>query len=590
MLPAAASCSNVRAMKRALGSNRGSTRGALRAGTFAAAAALVLGCSADEAPKAWSALAACIAGKSATEPLAARFKQLRLIQLANAGKSAGKDAWPGRCGKYADALYAALPNSGTPALLRRQMQQKFGCSEDKPTCTVPNDGSLATFATELWTAAEGAQLKAEPAADVPAPEAAAPPMLDAPAWKSFSDKPVAIAGPALTPDGRALVALKSPEGRTRPKVCEFAPGFTKVHCVEANAQVPELPGQTVELVNDAKGLFVSSLTEKGLVAYNVQTGETSEVRGMTRRLIRDGVTVEKGAKDDLSAPPAMPAPPKKGAKAAKAKPTQKEEGYIAVELKNGKASKDVKLPLKAPVGDPIAVGNQIVALNQGEGGIELVAQSLAQGRLKTMATLKGKYSGALHSCRAGDQLVVAAYGGKSGLQNAKATGGEGKTQLSLSVFKDGAWSKTVEATLPFDRTYDSDLVCTKTGASLVWVKPGDGGAQVGRIDCSADDCKASDTKVAGLESKWWWAAAPVGDKVFLLWRGALGETRTRVAPLSALESVKDTLVFDSPDFGGPPAGDISALFTENAALLLFRNEQPVALSLGTDGTPKLVAL
>jgi hypothetical protein len=284
------------------------------------------------------------------------------------------------------------------------------------------------------------------------------------------------------------------------------------------------------------------------------------------------------------------APAKKGAKAAKAKPTVKEEGFIAVELVNGKASRDVKLAIKAPVGDPIAIGNQVVFLNQGDGGVELVAQSLSQGRLKPMATLKGQFAGSLHSCRKGDQLVVAAFGGRAGQQTAKATGGEGKTQLSLTVFKDGAWSKTVETTIPFDRAYDSDLVCTKSGASLTWVKPGEGGVEVGRLDCSADGCKAADTKVPGLESKWWWAMGPLGDKVFLLWRGAFGETKARVAPLAELGKAKDTLVFDSPDFGGPTAGELTALITEEGALLVFRNEQPVALQLGSEGTPRLIGL
>jgi hypothetical protein len=557
----------------------------------AAMGGLLLGCSTEEGPKAWSALSTCLAGKAAQEPLAARFRQLRLIQLANPGKSPSKDAWPGRCSRYADTLYTALPTSGTPALLRRQMQQKFGCSDDKASCAITNDAALATMATDLWAAADSAGLKSEAAApDVPMPEAAAPPLLDEKGWKSFSDKPVSISGPALTPDGRALLVLKSPEGRTRPKGCEFAAGFAKVHCVEANAQVPELPGQTVELVPDAKGLFASSLTEKGLVAYNLQTGETSDVRGTGRRLIRDGVAVEKGAKDDLSAPAPMAAPAKRGEKAAKGKPTVKEEGFIAVEVLDGKASKEVKLAIKSPVGDPIAIGNQVVFLNQTEGGVELVAQALSRGRLQTKATLKGQFSGSLHSCRNGDQLVVATYGSRSGQQNAKPTGGAGRTQLSLALFKDGAWSKTVETTLPFERAHDSGLVCTKLGASLVWVQPGEGGVQVGRIDCSADGCKATDTKVVGVESKWWWSVGPVGDKVFLLWRGSLGETRARVAPIAELGTAKDTLVFDSPDFGGPTAGELSALLSENAALFVFRNEQPVALQLGAEGTPRVIGL
>ena len=119
-------------MKRALGSARcGFVVG------VATLAAVASGCSADESPKAWNALSTCLAGKAAQKPLAERFKELRLIQLANPSKPGDKQAWPARCAKYADQLYAALPSSAE--VMRRKMQQKLGCSEGKATCALPAD-------------------------------------------------------------------------------------------------------------------------------------------------------------------------------------------------------------------------------------------------------------------------------------------------------------------------------------------------------------------------------------------------------------------------------------------------------------------
>jgi hypothetical protein len=189
----------------------------------------------------------------------------------------------------------------------------------------------------------------------------------------------------------------------------------------------------------------------------------------------------------------------------------------------------------------------------------------------------------------GEQYAVAAWGLRSGQQGAKATAAGGKTQFTLSLFQSGAWSKSFESTLAFERALDSGLVCTKSGASLAWAQSVDGGAQIGRIDCAADGCKNSEVKLPGVDSKWWWAVGPVGDKIFVLWRSTLGETRLRLAPLAELAQAKDTVLFDSPDFGGPPAGDLSTALSEDGALFLFKGEQPVAVHLGRDGQAGIVA-
>src|SRR5262245_29451688 len=101
LLRSGARCPKVAPMKRALGSDRRALCG-LVGGIAALAAAATSGCSADESPKAWNALSTCLAGKAAQKPLAERFKELRLIQLANPSSPGNKEAWPARCGRYAD--------------------------------------------------------------------------------------------------------------------------------------------------------------------------------------------------------------------------------------------------------------------------------------------------------------------------------------------------------------------------------------------------------------------------------------------------------------------------------------------------------
>lgn len=539
----------------------------------------VAGCSSEQAPKAWNALSACLAGKAASAPALSRVQHQRLLQLANALPSTSKEAWPARCAPHADELFAALPSSGSGSQLQRKLGERLGCTEDKGSCKLVGGPTILAVSGELWDAAKDSGLAAtEPPSGVTLPEAAAPPLVDAKSWKSFSPKPMSVAGPVQTGDGRAVLVLKTSEGRARPTACEFSDGFGKVRCVEANAKVPELPAHTLDVVNDAEGLYAAGLSEQGLVAYNLETGEESAVRGRARRLVRNGVAVEPGTKEEVSQTPAAGAPP-----------NVKEEGFVAVPLKAGKAGKEVKLTIPNGVGDPISIGHHVLFLTQDGASVQLNAKHLAQGRLKDQAKISGPFAGAFHTCGGGERVAVATWGGRSGLTGAKPTGGAGKTQISVALYADGRWSKALEATMPFARAFDSELVCTANGASLAWAQNLDGSVQVGRIDCTSDGCKSEDVKLPGVESKWWWSVAPLADKVLVLWRGGLGETRLRVAPLSKLAEAKDTIVFDSPDFGGPNAGELSSLIANDAALLIFRGEQPVALRVGGDGAARILS-
>jgi hypothetical protein len=572
----------------------------------------LVACGDDASSKHWSELATCLAGPAANSAVAERVPKIRQVMLGNPPVAGAKDAWPARCAPYADDLYASLDTSGKPALLKHKLHERFGCTDTKGSCAITSDTALISTTTELWEAASSAELKLEPPANVTAPPAGPAPAVDAKSWKSFSDKPLRVSGPVLTADGRALVALKPSEGRARPQACEFAAGFAKVRCVAGNDKVPELPPQSIEIVNSDKGLFAAGLTEQGLVAYDLESGETSAVGGRAGRLVRDGVVVERASKEDIGAgppDPTKPEPKAKGGKAkakakakAPAKPSKKaamlskpkdaaaaDEGFVAVELTNGKAAKPVKLPLTAPVGEPITLGNQILALLPAEGGAELGVKSLTHGHLKDGGTLKGNFAGAFHTCRQGDHYAFATYAGHSGQGNAKATGGEGKTLVTFSTLDAGSWSKPAEATMPFERAGESELVCNANGASIAWLKSDKTSATVGRIDCKADGCKSSDVNLPSFDDAYLWAVTPLGDKVLLLYRSSLGETRLRLAPLADLPNAKDSIVFDVGDYGGPSTGDLSVLASDAAVLLLFRGEQPVALRVGSDGAVSVVS-
>ncbi|HEY3499917.1 MAG TPA: hypothetical protein VGK73_34740, partial [Polyangiaceae bacterium] len=481
------------------------------------------------------------------------------------------------------------------ALLKRKLPARFGCTDQKGSCKIVADTSLISATTELWESAKSADFKTEPASGVPAPTAAPPPALDAKSWKSFTDKPLRVSGPVVTSDGRALVALKPAEGRARPIACEFASGFAKVRCVNGNDKIPEMPAHAYEIVNDAKGLWVAGLSEKGLVAYNVETGEASDVRGRTGRLIREGIVAEKPIKEDISGGPdahAKPEKPAKGGKGMFQKPkgAAAEEGFVGVELRNGKASKEVKLGIESPVGQPLTLGNQILWLSPTEKGVQLGVKSFRGGRVQNAAPLQGTFAGAFHTCQSGDSYALATYAGRSGQGSAKATGGDGKTAITFTSFEKGAWSKPAEATMPFERAGDSELACSGGGASLAWMKTEKGSAQVGRIDCKAGACQSKDVTIPGLDSTYLWAVGTIADKVFVLYRSTLGDTRLRIAPLADLPSAKESIVFDVGDFGGPTTGELVVQQSESAALLIFRGEQPpVALRLGSDGAVSVVA-
>lgn len=528
-------------------------------GLFAMSFGLV-GCSENASGKHWSALMTCTLGKAASAAPAERAKQLRLIQLSNPGTDGKADAWPARCATYANQLYASLESSGNQASLKRSLQSKLGCSESKPSCVLNSD-TVTMLTGELSDGAKAAELKLEPTTGVKEPEISVDFALTAAQWQPIKQGAAQLVGPEQTSSGDVHWLLKQPGERMRPVGCIFSAASSNLDCINGNEKMPTLPPQSIQLVSDDKEIYATGLTEQGLVGYRLKTGESTPVKGMTGNLVHEGVAVERGEGD---------------------------KGYVAIPLSRGKVGKPIEIKSKGTITQPMTLGNQVLWLEAAEGGNHLVVRTLKGNKLVDTASLSGSFNGPFHTCRSGNVTAVATWSGHTGQRAAKPTAGNDATQLTFTMATDGAWSKAVEAKLPFKRTIESDLVCSKQSAVVTWAEPVDGGVRIGRLTCDAEGCKTAD-ELLRLESRWWWAVGPVADKVLVMWRANLGEARMRLAPLGQLAQTKDVVLFDDPDHGGPKVGEAVSVYGPSSALLLFKQEPPSALTIGINGSAKVLS-
>jgi hypothetical protein len=173
----------------------------------------VLACSNNDASKSWSSLAACVVGDAASEPTSERMKQLRAIQLSNAGKPDKPDAWPARCATYASQVYAALDSSGPSAGFKRSLQSKLGCGSEKPSCVLNNE-TVTTLVSDLWDQAKSAELKLEAVGAIPKPEVTQQPVMTKAEWSPLLKQAGQVVGPQLTADGRVQLLVKTSGART----------------------------------------------------------------------------------------------------------------------------------------------------------------------------------------------------------------------------------------------------------------------------------------------------------------------------------------------------------------------------------------
>lgn len=534
----------------------------------------LFGCSGGDAPKAWNELSTCLAGSAISADLPKRIEAVRRIQLNADEAKPGAQGWPARCAPAANALTDAVASATEFVLLKRVLATRLNCAEGKASCAFPADASLVSITTELWDAAKAGSLTATSAANVKAPVPAPAPLLAAADFKSFSKEPRLVVGPVFANDGHARLLLKATSGKGRPTVCELTPALDAVHCVDASSAMPEVQLHTVQWARAPEGLYAAALTESGQVAYDLKTGAQSDVKGVEGDLVADGLAVEQKAEKEEKAD--------KPGKAGKADKADKAEsaGYQAFVLAHGKATKPVDLTLPDKVRPSVVVG-RVMWLDEGN----LVIQGVAGGRLREEARLPGPFAGQFHSCAQGSITAVATWERHVGQHGAKPAE---KSSFAITLLRDGKWSAPHTATLPVARMVDSELICTATGASLAWAAQAGDALEVSRMDCTADACKTQSAKLEGVHTNWAWAAAPVGDKTIVAWRGAAGETRLRAAALAALPEAKDTIVFDSSDYGGPETPDGDFIAGPDAVLLLFKGDNPVALRLGSDSSARVL--
>lgn len=130
--------------------------------------------------------------------------------------------------------------------------------------------------------------------------------------------------------------------------------------------------------------------------------------------------------------------------------------------------------------------------------------------------------------------------------------------------------------------------CAGGSAARTWHVERGSLAEVHQVRCTAEGCTHQYTKVRGLGVKSLWLATTLGDKVLLVFRGTLGEVRMRMAPLADLGKTVDTVIMDSPEYGGPEVGESHVLASASAVVVLFRGESLFGLRIGADGKHQVV--
>ena len=131
---------------------------------------------------------------------------------------------------------------------------------------------------------------------------------------------------------------------------------------------------------------------------------------------------------------------------------------------------------------------------------------------------------------------------------------------------------------------DGDGVsCAGGSVTRTWLSPKGSVDEVHQVRCKAEGCSHFYARIRGLGVKNLWLATTLGDSVLLVFRGALGDVRMRMAPLAELGSATDTVIMESPEYGGPETGESHVLESAAAAMILFRGESLFGLRIGANG-------
>ena len=107
---------------------------------------------------------------------------------------------------------------------------------------------------------------------------------------------------------------------------------------------------------------------------------------------------------------------------------------------------------------------------------------------------------------------------------------------------------------------------------------------VTQLRCTPEGCTRKRTRVEDVPVKSMWMVTALDGAVMMLWRSPLGALRVRTGPIEELSTKADSIIFDSPDFGGPKTGSRQFFTDGKTALVLFINEGLHGLWLASDGS------
>lgn len=519
---------------------------------FAGVGLLLLSCDSGETATAWGQFSRCMAGDGVEKPadVPARLRSVELNERQPAKLWNAKTQWPGRCEGYASALYNGLSDSTEHKLVKRSIKGQLNCTEAEPaTCSFGPEQEILPDAAKLWEFAANAKLNPEQPADVPLPSYDLK-LQTAADWKPLVAKDYQIADQLVTASGVLRLLLRSPSGPLT--VCDA--NGPAVNCFAVSAEAPKVAAQSVKLLRDEEAA-ITGLTEDGRKGFVAKTGKEVTFGGTVGAELRDGVAVRKG-----------------------------EAGFVATKLAGGKERGAADFPATvAAAQPPTAVGNFVTWVEKSGSGETWNFGSINGRSLKSAGKFDGAYQGEVTPCAA-EAASVGLWAGSEGKPGAKP-GGDGST-VQVSFLSDGSWGKPVTGKMSFKRNV-TESRCGEGQLDVFWAGSGEGELEVGQVNCTAKGCKESTSSWPSFGAKRWLTAGMAGDKFVALWVTSLGDTRLRAGDSANFGAASETVLFESPQHGGPLFNQAQAFYTSKAAYLLVLDNGPTLLSVSADGVKSL---
>jgi hypothetical protein len=451
-----------------------------------------------------------------------------------------ENAWPMRCERYSAALERRLEQAKRVDPARYAAVHRHA----RRLHATLSRGGVPRHIDALYERAREAGLSTEHARSGPTAPAPAEPM-------RADDIPIFLEGNVLlTPTeiarGGAL-HLAFGDRRGPWNVCTLSPSFEEVRCrefsaVRGSAHAIVAPGEE----GSPPHLIVRGGNEAGIYDARGRRVLDHAPQGVFVR--RDGTVIAL-------------------------------DGREVLEIGN----ETERHAIGAPEGAPIGLSwDRVVWLGEApaEQPRPIFAQRVLLGELAPAVSL-----GDGPVTPSPDQLVAASCKTSSSLATMFVTAHahEKDRPTSIAIATDDGGSSVQTLT----DIYAPELTCSAENASIAWLLADARGIAVQRRRCSARGCdtlkhplrfRGSDPYVAQL-----------GDRMLLLYRSPLGDTRMRLAPLEELETAPETILYDDGAHGGLTVLARRVFIREGRALIALRTREGArAIRIDPDGTASAV--